>query len=618
MSSIRMPKKFVGLHNHTTVGSIGDAIGTPFDHLKFAIDNGLDAHAITDHGNMDSYSYAYHAIKKIGSGIKYLPGIEAYFHPNLKDWAKYKENLEEEKRREKEAQKLLLLKDNAGEEFSETIKDMEETQGLASIVSDEAEEGGTVVENEEESKGGGPIRDPLKRRHHLVMLAKNDEGLKSLFKLTSRSFIDGFYRFPRMDFDMIKREARGNIVASSACIAGILADIVFSNQTEPDWKKFTINNDNFEKIQQEIKDIVERFQDAFGKENYYLELQWNKLSAQHLVNYHLIEASKRTGAKLITTVDAHYSHPDHWREREIYKMMAWMNKSKEAPDKDKLPKSPDDIKCELYPKNATQVWDSYKKYSAGYDFYNDDLVLESIERTWEIAHEQIDSPKIDKTVKLPAISKLVPANKLSAYKTQKPESSEDDLAFKALLELTKEILVEKNLHQKPEYIERLKKELDDIKYLKFSKYFLTYYVIMREVGKSLLTGSGRGSAAGSLVSYLLGITQVDPIRFGTLWERFLSRYKKCLAPHTYVLTPTGGVMLSDLKVGDKVLTHTGQVKEIKHFEKEKHSNLIIIESENGTTITCSPNHLWIVLREGREIETKADDMRETDQLIKKL
>ncbi len=523
----RVPKKFVGLHNHTTIGSIGDAIGTPYEHLKFAKENGLDAHAITDHGNMNSYSYAYHALKKLGGGIKYIPGIEAYFHPSLKDWAAYKASQDEIKRLDREALKskelLAGMEVEPGEEFAEHIKDMEDMSAAAG--GQDSDDTAAVVENEDESKSSGLVKDPLKRRHHLVLLAKNSQGLKTLFRLTSESFVNGFYRFPRMDFEMLKREANGNIIASSACIAGMLADIVFRNQTEPDWKNFKPNQENFEKIQEELKETIERFQDALGKENYYAEIQFNKLGAQHLVNYHLLEASRRTGVKLVATVDAHYSHPDHWKEREIYKMMAWMTKTKDGPDKDKLPKSIDDIKCELYPKNVEQIWNSYKTYCADYDFYNDDTVCDAIEQSWTIAHEQIENPTIDKTVKLPSISKIVDADKLEIYRASKPGSTEDELAFKALLELCKERLVSRNLHQDASYVERLKRELDDVKYLKFSKYFLTYHVLMREVGNVLLTGSGRGSAAGSLISYLLGITQVDPVRFGTLWERFLTKHK---------------------------------------------------------------------------------------------
>jgi DNA-directed DNA polymerase III PolC len=538
----KIPKKFVGLHNHTTQGSPGDAIGTPFDHLSFAMKNGLSAHAITDHGNMNSYSFAYHASKNLGGGIKYIPGIEAYFHPNLSEWSDYKQKLADEKAAAKEkeqqnqesAYRTAEMPSALGDEFANTTKDLVETlsDNGHKVVSDDSSdnEGGTIVENEEESKGG-PVRDPLKRRHHLVLLAKNSEGLKSLFKITSRSFIEGFYRFPRIDFNILKQEAKGNIIASQACVAGMLADIVFKHQTEPDWKKFAPSQENFEKIQAEIKEAIEKFKWALGDENFYLELQWNNLGAQHLANYHFIEASKRTNTPLIVTVDAHYSDPSHWKERELYKMMAWMSKTKEDASLEKIPKSMDDLKCELYPKNVEQVWESYKKYSKGYDFYDDDLICDAIERTWTIAHEQIENPEIDRKVKLPAITKLIPTENIDAHKSKSGnvELSEDDIAYKELLRLCKQKLIARNLHEKKDYIARLHTELDDIKVIGWAKYFLTYAKIMELTTSELFVGSGRGSVGGSLIAYLLGISQVDPIRWGTLWERFGSKFKKGVA-----------------------------------------------------------------------------------------
>jgi len=535
MTSGRIPKKFVGLHNHTTQGSPGDAIGTPFDHLSFALKNGLDAHAITDHGNMNSYSFAYQAMKGLGGGLKYLPGIEAYFHPSLSDWALLKQKTAEEKAvlKESAAKKSAVVESFPGDEFASTTKDLVETladnAGII-LAKDENDEGGTTVENEEESKSG-PIRDPLKRRHHLVLLAKNSEGLKSLFKMTSRSYMEGFYRFPRIDFDILKQEAKGNVVATTACVAGYLSDICFKHQTEPDWKNFAPSQENFELIQRELKEAIEKFKWALGDENFYIEIQANSLGAQHLVNYHLIEASKRTSTPLVMTVDAHYSNPEHWKEREIYKMMAWMSKTKDDADLEKLPKTIDDLKCELYPKNAEQVWASYKKYSAGYDFYDDDLICDAIERTWTIAHEQIEKPDIDKRVKLPAITKLIKHDYIEAHKFKagNVELSEDQIAYKELLRLCKQRLIGKNLQDKPEYIARLHTELDDIKVIGWAKYFLTYHKIMELTTPHLFVGSGRGSVGGSLIAYLLGISQVDPIRWGTLWERFGSKFKKGVA-----------------------------------------------------------------------------------------
>lgn len=199
----RTPKKFVGLHSHSCL-SIGDAIGLPQDHIDFAIENGADALALTDHGNMNGFSHQYLHAKKLkekGVNFKAIPGVEAYFIPSLVDWHKM---YQERKIEKEEARK-------AAEEEQDDLETSEEKN--------EEEEGGTVVENEEETKER-KVKDPLKKRSHLVLLAKNQAGLKSLFRLVSNSYIDGFYLYPRMDFDGLKEHAKGNIIASSACVSG--------------------------------------------------------------------------------------------------------------------------------------------------------------------------------------------------------------------------------------------------------------------------------------------------------------------------------------------------------------------------------------------------------------
>lgn len=521
----RKPTKFVGLHSHSTF-SIGDAIGTPQDHIKYAAKNGMDALALTDHGNMNGLSHqllAAEKLNKAGQKFKALPGVEAYFVPSLSEWQKLKDTRQAEKDAAKAKAKVKTDAEQlelTGDPFASAKEELDQIAPAAV----EEEESGTVVENEEESKS--KVRDPLMSRSHLVLLPKNSAGLKSLYKLVSESYIDGFYRYPRMDFAMLKREAKGNIIASSACMAGYPAKLIFDCQTEPDWSKWTPNDDNFEQIQAALKEQTERFKDALGEENYYLEIQFNKLGAQHLLNYHLIEAAKRTKTRLVATADAHYSDPIHWRERELYKLMAWMSKTKGDLDQSKIPQKIDDLKCELYPKTAEQMWDSYKNYCSDFKFYDDDVVREAIEQSHVIAHEQIGEIKVDKTVKLPVLEKLVPKDEYARLNEAFPDLDEDALAYKELVRVTKAGLINRRKHADQIYIDRLKHELLVIKELKFAKYFLTYAKIMEIASSQMMIGTARGSAGGSLLSYCLGITQVDPIRFGLLFERFLVRGKK--------------------------------------------------------------------------------------------
>ena len=451
--------KFVGLHAHSTF-SVFDGLGLPSDHMDFAYQNGCDALALTDHGNMNGLSYqVLHAKKMNAEGKKFKPifGIEAYFIDSLSNWKQEYEKHKEDKKAK---------------------------------TSDE--ESGTVVENEEETKTAE--KSLLNRRAHLVLLAMNQKGLNNLFTIVSESFKPGnFYRYPRVDFDLLEKYNEGLIV-SSACMGGVLAKAYWKNKDA-----------GHEAVQNAMIELVTRFQSIFG-DRFYGELQWHNIAEQHLINKHVIEVAQKTGLKLVSTADSHYPNPDAWKDREIYKRLGWLN-SKPDYDIGDLPKTRDDLKSELYPKNGDQMWASYQKYSkaCGHE-YDDELVLNSIQETYHIAHERVEAFYPDNTVRLPEF--VVPEGKT---------------AIQALTEICLKGLKELNLHKKPEYVERLKDELTVIKDRGFAKYFLTMKAVSDTSRQMQLCGAGRGSAAGSLISFVLDITQVDPIKYGLQFERFIRR-----------------------------------------------------------------------------------------------
>lgn len=492
---MRQPRYFVGLHSHSTYSTF-DAIGTPQDHIDFAIENGMDSLALTDHGNMNGFSHQYLHSKKIAEkGIKFKPifGVEAYFVPDLKKWSEIHQELKKQKNKKEE--------------------EIEEA-------SEEDTEGGTIIEIEEESKNKDNNKkeiNPFYDRSHLVLLAKNNTGLKSIFRLVSESYIHGFYRYPRIDFELLRKHANGNIVATTACLAGYPGKIIFGNQN------------NEQKIQVLLKEMVETFWSILGKDNFFLEIQFNKIPEQHFLNKQLITCSLLTGCPLVVTVDAHYHKPEYWREREIYKLIGKMQTFKEIvkEQKEKIEKTIDELECELYPKNAEQLWKYYqnlKNSSEEYQFYDDNIVADAIERTYDIAHHLIGTVEPEKTVKLPSLQQIANIDHIDIN-----VKSEDDYAFEYLKKLAIEGFHKRKLYKKPnykEYIDRLELELNVIKTLKFSKYFITYHKIIEIIENHMLIGNARGSAGGSLLAYLLNITQVDPIKYGLLFERFLTTKKK--------------------------------------------------------------------------------------------
>jgi len=454
MNSRNIP--FVGLHAHSVAGSVFDAIGYPSEHMDFAYENGSPALALTDHGNMNGLAHqVLHAKKMQSEGKDFKPifGCEAYFIPSVQDW---KEEYEKAK-----AEKKLKKKSTSG----------------------------VSVEDEEASKK--EVKNILNRRRHLILLAQNQTGLNNLFKLVSESYKDeNFYRYPRVDYNMLKENSEG-IIAASACLGGVYAGCFWENREEGD-----------EAVLAAMREVTERMIDIFG-DRWYGELQWNNIPEQHKLNKFIIQMHKEYGIRLISTADSHYPGREAWKDRELYKRLGWLGKKPEYLTDD-LP-SEEELKCELYPKNGQQMWESYRRYSQECDTeYDDDLVMESFAETHRIAFERIEDFMPDTTVRLPDF--VVP---------------EGATATQALARITIDALRSMGLHDNDEYVNRLKHELYVIDDRGFSKYFLTMKAIVDRANRLMLTGPGRGSAAGSLVAYILGITQIDPLKYDLQFARFL-------------------------------------------------------------------------------------------------
>ena len=438
MSVIIKPRRFTGLHAHSTAGSVGDAIGLPQEHIDYAVSNGMDSLALTDHGNQNGISHQkLHEAKlrKEGKAFKAIPGLEAYFADSLSNWqvlyeqARVNGDLAPKKKKATAKPVEAVI----GNDLAGTESELEEIADEKKIDADSV--GNTGVEDEDASKSN-KFKNPLYQREHLVILPKSSQGLKNLFKIVSASYIEGFYRVPRVDLAMIKEHGKGELICLSACIAGVLSRVVFDHQVEPDWTKWGPNDVNFELIQTALKAKTEKFIDALGEGNFFAELQFNRLGAQHLVNQHLIELHKRTGIQLVVTADSHYSNPEHWKEREIYKAMAWANKTKGKLDPKDLAQTVDELKCELYPKNAEQIWETYKTTTAGMSFYDDQLVCDAVERTYDIAQNVIGDVQIDKRVKLPGIGLIMEPSHLTAWKAKLGnDTDEDTLALKEIVQL---------------------------------------------------------------------------------------------------------------------------------------------------------------------------------------
>jgi DNA polymerase-3 subunit alpha len=431
----------------------------PGEHMDFAYENGMNAHALTDHGHMNGLSFQVEHLKKMradGKEFKAIYGCESYFIKSHRKWRQmYEEHKANAKRRQKK------------------------------------EEYGMVVEDEDRGKK----RNPLNERRHLVMIAQNQTGLNNLFQLISDSYRpENFYRYPRMDFEMLDKYNEGLII-SSACMSGpLFADF---------WK----NRDKGEEhVLSAMRDTIAQFKEIFG-DRFYGEVQWNDIKEQHEGNNYIIQACMEMGVEVISTADSHYPRPDLWKDREMYKRIGWAGKAPAwEEDPNALPESVDEVGYELYPKNGDQMWEGYKKYSSRSKIdYDDTFIRDSIERTHHIAYDRVEDFVPNSEIRLPEF--VVPEGKTAIQA----------LTGDALAGLKNKGLTSQD------YIDRLKYELNIIKDQGFAQYFLTMKAISDKAQEEMLVGLGRGSAAGSLLAYVLDITQIDPIKYNLQFERFLTK-----------------------------------------------------------------------------------------------
>ena len=529
--NVTPPKKFVSIHNHTNF-SISDALGSPFDHIDAALENGINVFVSTDHGNMSAFASTYLYMKDLrskGVDIKYICGCEMYLHPDLDEWAALREKINKEKKNEKKKKKI-----------KNDTSDVD-TKGL-------------VIENEDQSRKK-KFANPLNRRHHLVVLPKSNKGLSNLFTLVSRSFDKGYYRYPRIDYKMLK-EYGEDLIVSTACMSGVLGFELFNMFPDVEWEDLSpeLLDDpkKMEEAMVRIGNVIDKLVDAVGIENVYAEIQFNKYGPQHLLNRAVLEYVSRNNFNIVATCDSHYPGRDLWKAREIYKALGWLNYSDLNPDK--IPKSRDNLMCELYPKNAEQMWESYKGYCT-HDFYDDELVKKAMETGWEIAHNIIEDVDFDTSFKLPKW--IVPEGTDSVH---------------ALLDLCKAGLKKKNLIDNQVYLDRLKKEIKVIHEKKYENYFLLMNAFIGVAKKTQMIGPGRGCfVEGTLVRMFDGTSQ----------------------------------SIEKISIGDRVLDAFGEARLIENtFEYDAEEELIVLHFVSGKEIICTKNHKFLTI-EKNWIEAKS-------------
>ena len=305
------------------------------------------------------------------------------------------------------------------------------------------------------------------RYYHLVLLAENNQGYANLMKIVSKSFVEGFYYKPRVDLQLLEKYHEG-LIALSACLAGEVARFLTRGMYE------------------DAKAAALRYQDIFGKGNFFLELQDHGIPEQQNVNQQLLKMHRETGIELVVTNDVHYTLAEDAQPHDV---LLCLQTGKKLSDENRMRydggqyyvKSPEEME-RLFP-YATEA-------------------LENTHKIAERCHVEIEF----------GVTKLPKFDVPEGYTSWEYLN---ELCFKGLEECYQPVTEELK--------ERLNYELSTIKNMGYVDYFLIVWDFIRYArDHDIMVGPGRGSAAGSLVAYTLGITQLDPIRYDLLFERFLN------------------------------------------------------------------------------------------------
>jgi DNA polymerase-3 subunit alpha len=307
------------------------------------------------------------------------------------------------------------------------------------------------------------------KKYHLVLLVKNETGYKNLVKLITKSYLEGFYYKPRIDEELLSQYCEG-LIGLSACLQGKIPQLILAKKID------------------EAEKTAKKYQEIFGKENFYLELQHHpNLREQKIVNEALIEISKKLKIPLVATNDCHYLRPG---DAEAQDILMLINTGADPNDPERLTMRADDFSMRS-PEKMME------------DFKNVPEAIENTQRIVEACNFEFKLGEI----------------KMPIFKTpngKSPEEYLEELCYQGLKKRYGEKVEQKIL-------DRLKYELEVIKKTGFASYFLIVQDFVNWAkSQKIVVGPGRGSVGGSLVAFVLGITEIDPLKYDLLFERFLN------------------------------------------------------------------------------------------------
>jgi len=323
-----------------------------------------------------------------------------------------------------------------------------------------------------------------KANFHLILLAKNLEGYQNLVRLTSKAYTEGFYYKPRIDKELLAQHSKG-LIALSACMSGVPSAMLAREKCD------------------DAAAAALEFEEILGKGNYYLEIQEHGLEAQERIRKPLVGLSRRTGVPLVATNDAHYLRPDDARAHDV---LLCIGSGKTVNDTNRLRYATPNF----YVRSPEEMW----------RIFGDELP-EALSRTVEIA-EMCD-------LTLPKDINYLPNYPIPASDSGLTADEYFEKVVREGFQQRQQRIWQRQMDRgelkcsPSDYQTRLASEIAMIKQMGFAGYFLIVWDFVRYAREhSIPVGPGRGSAAGSLVAYCLEITDIDPLQYDLIFERFLN------------------------------------------------------------------------------------------------
>ena len=418
------------------------------------------------------------------------------------------------------------------------------------------------------------------RSNHLVLLCENEQGYRNLIQLVSTGFLDGFYYKPRIDHELLAQHS-GGLIALSACLRGEVADALLAEKYE------------------QARANAYRLRDIFGKGNFFIEVQDQGIEVEKRINRELVQLSKETGIPLVATNDCHYLTRADAHAQEV---LLCIQTGKTMSDAQRMRFATD----QFYFKTAVEMAEVFRE------------LPDALERTVAIAERC--------NMRIERVSNPFPEFKV-------PEGHTADSYFEKVVregfqsrlpELERLSKENRLRHPLNEYEQRLSAEIEMIKKMRFAGYFLIVWDFIRYArAQGVPVGPGRGSAAGSLASYALRITDVDPLQYDLLFERFLNPERISMPDididfcmrrrgevidyvrQTYGEKSVAQIITFGTMAAKAVLKDAGRALDMPYGEVDRLAKLV-------------PNQLNITLQDALKQSSQLDAAREKDERVKEL